>query len=109
MQADRALLIHSESAAGPETESIGDGLFLSYSVESLEKITQSPPKRWRVFLGYAGWGPEQLAEEIAEGSWLVAPSDPELVFGDEYADPWSATLAAMGIEPAQLMHSSAVH
>jgi putative transcriptional regulator len=25
----------------------------------------------RVFAGYAGWGPEQLADELAEGAWMV--------------------------------------
>lgn len=31
---------------------------------------------FRVFAGYAGWGAEQLREEIAEGSWHVVPSLP---------------------------------
>lgn len=31
---------------------------------------------FRVFAGYAGWGAQQLRDEIAEGSWHVVPSEP---------------------------------
>ena len=31
---------------------------------------------FRVFAGYAGWGAEQLVDEIEEGSWYVVPSAP---------------------------------
>ena len=27
----------------------------------------------RIFAGYAGWGAEQLVDEIEEGSWYVVP------------------------------------
>lgn len=44
----------------------------------------------RVFAGYAGWGPEQLEGELAEGAWLVVDalerdlisSRPELLWRD---------------------------
>lgn len=31
----------------------------------------------RVFAGYAGWGPDQLENEIAEGAWYVVPAETE--------------------------------
>jgi putative transcriptional regulator len=31
----------------------------------------------RVFAGYAGWSPGQLAGEVAEGAWACVPGGPE--------------------------------
>ena len=30
----------------------------------------------RVFAGYAGWGSDQLEDEIDEGAWFVVDADP---------------------------------
>lgn len=37
----------------------------------------------RVYVGYAGWGREQLLAEVAEGSWFVVPSRPEDLFRED--------------------------
>lgn len=34
----------------------------------------------KIFIGYCGWDPQQLEEEIAEGSWLVTAHSPGKVF-----------------------------
>ena len=36
----------------------------------------------RVFAGYAGWSPGQLAAEIAEGAWACVPGSPADVLSD---------------------------
>ena len=36
----------------------------------------------RVFAGYAGWSPGQLAGEIAEGAWACVPGHPDDVLGE---------------------------
>jgi putative transcriptional regulator len=46
----------------------------------------------RVFAGYAGWGEEQLAEEILSGSWYVVPSDVGDVFADDPRNLWMRVL-----------------
>ncbi len=33
--------------------------------------------RLRVFSGYAGWGPGQLAAEMTEGAWILAEGHPD--------------------------------
>ncbi len=53
-------------------------------------------RRARVFVGYAGWGPGQLDDELEEGSWIVEPALPEDVFTDEPAALWSEVLRRKG-------------
>ena len=46
----------------------------------------------RIFAGYAGWGAEQLAAEIEEGSWYVVPGEARDVFRDDPAELWRDVL-----------------
>lgn len=42
----------------------------------------------RVFAGYAGCAPGQLADEIARGSWRVAPADAAVLFDRDSEVIW---------------------
>jgi putative transcriptional regulator len=44
--------------------------------------------RLRVYAGYAGWGPGQLAREMRLGSWVVAPGDARSIFSSEPSALW---------------------
>jgi putative transcriptional regulator len=46
----------------------------------------------RIFAGYAGWGEEQLIDEIRSGSWYVVPSAPEDLFGTDPGGLWMRVL-----------------
>jgi putative transcriptional regulator len=58
--------------------------------------TLGPLRRARVYVGYAGWGPGQLDEELGEGSWIVEPAVADDVFTNEPDDLWSAVLRRKG-------------
>jgi putative transcriptional regulator len=53
-------------------------------------------------LGYAGWGPGQLEDEIAANGWLTAEAAPDLVFGSHMDGKWEAALRSLGINPLML-------
>jgi putative transcriptional regulator len=46
----------------------------------------------RIFAGYAGWGEEQLADELRSGAWYVVPSEPADLLGDDPLGLWMRVL-----------------
>jgi len=46
----------------------------------------------RVFAGYAGWGAQQLVDEIEEGAWFVVDALPTDATTDEPDDLWREVL-----------------
>ena len=55
-----------------------------------------PLRRARVYVGYAGWGPGQLDDELDEGSWIVEPALADDVFTADPDALWSAVLRRKG-------------
>jgi putative transcriptional regulator len=55
---------------------------------------------FRVFAGYAGWGPGQLRAEIDEGAWYVLPGEPADAFINEPERLWPSVLRRQGGELA---------
>lgn len=45
--------------------------------------------RLRIFLGYSGWGPGQLHDELAAGAWLVTEPEPADMFCDRPDQLWA--------------------
>src|SRR5271170_1477139 len=70
--------VHTDPTAA-ETEVL-PGLYFTTTKDRMEQLLESPTGETRFFVGYAGWGPEQLESELEAGSWLVAPADVQRVF-----------------------------
>ncbi len=59
-----------------------------------------PLSQARIFLGYAGWGPGQLKEEIDSDGWYVLPGRPSDAFSGRPELLWSRVLRRQGGELA---------
>ena len=46
------------------------------------------PRRFRVYVGYAGWGPGQLERETLQGGWHVFTAEAAVVFDPEPESLW---------------------
>jgi putative transcriptional regulator len=62
-----------------------------------------------VLAGYAGWGPGQLDEELAQSAWLMADVDLDLVFDIDPERMWETAIRRLGADPAALHTSHGVH
>lgn len=93
------------ASVAPEDIAISDSIVVSGNTETLAHLVQGglPSARYFLLLGYAGWYPDQLEQEIEENSWLVAPLDTSILFDVPMEDRWAAALASIGIDPGTLV------
>lgn len=78
-------------------------LLITRHVQDLSRLASAPPERFRLYLGYAGWGEGQLMEEILRNDWLTAAVDPDLLFGDDPATIWERAMRSVGVDPSVLL------
>lgn len=96
----------------PDTEfkSIREGLYLSTSQDVLREVLAArPAPRARVLAGYAGWGPGQLDEELAQSAWLMGDVDLDIVFDLPADVMWETAIRRIGADPSALTTSHGVH
>ena len=89
-----------------EQREICPGVVLSVSHQLTLQLLQAPPSnRARVFVGYAGWAPGQLDQEIAASAWLTLDVDADLIFSVPPELMWETALRRLGTDPAKLQTS----
>lgn len=78
----------------------GDELCVTGDLDALASVVRERNQDFRLLLGYAGWSPEQLEEEVAQGAWLPADIDADLVFDSDPETLWKhAYKQVAGIDP----------
>ena len=76
-----------------------DGLYLGGDLDTLgaeAEAAKADQPLLRFYLGCAGWDNGQLESEIGCGAWILAPSDPDLIFASTPETTWRETLYALG-------------
>ena len=99
------LFERGENTVAAEDIAISDSIIVSGNTETLAGLAlgQDEDTRYFLLLGYSGWYPGQLEQEIEDNSWLVAPLDTSILFDVPMDDRWAAALHSIGIDPGTLV------
>jgi putative transcriptional regulator len=87
-------VVHTADYRRPETLTVDGRVAMTANPQILQDIGHHHgPKESLFAFGYAGWGPGQLAAEMARHDWFTTPEDPHLVFDDDRAGLWNEAMA----------------
>lgn len=108
VETGRGFVLHSSDFfIQDSTLAIDDDISLTATLDILKAIAQGAgPKRAILALGYAGWAPGQLEDEIQHNGWLHCPADPDLVFGKDVDGKYERALKKIGIDLAMLSNEA---
>jgi len=92
VEEDLGFVLHSpEFAVKGATLTIEGGLAVSGVRQVLRAIGEhNGPEKALFVIGYAGWGADQLEQELERGDWIVIDADDKLVFDTPVAEKWRA-------------------
>ena len=106
VQTDRGFVLHSPVGHWRSTLQVNELIGLTTSRDILEALAQGPegeaPEDILISLGYAGWEPGQLEQELKQNSWLTVEADMDVVFKLPVDARFSAALGILGIDPTYL-------
>lgn len=105
VETGRGFVLHSPEPAREDRAAlqVNDDFALTPTRDMLLRIAGGDaPEQVLMALGYAGWGPGQLEDEIARNGWLTAPADPGLIFTPQSGRIWTQALHGLGIDPLLL-------
>ena len=82
---------------------VNDDVCLTATLDILKAMAFGNSPVEAVFaLGYCGWGPGQLENELALNGWLTVPFSRDLLFGTEVGNRYDLALGQLGITRASL-------
>src|SRR5690606_10460510 len=108
VETGRGFVLHSaDYYADDSTLPIDEGVCLTATIDILRAMARgSGPDQALLALGYAGWAPGQLENEIQANGWLHCPADAGLIFDRDIEAKYHRALKKIGIDPSRLVNDS---
>ena len=107
VESGRGFVLHSDEIMRKETLSIDKGIALTSTSDFFDDLVKdNGPKNSILALGYAGWGPGQIENEILSNSWMTLSTDSKFIFDEEVNNKWSNAFNLLGVDPSKLSNHS---
>lgn len=100
---DKGFVLHDSNYSFENSLAVSGDIYLTFSRDVLDSMAAGTgPNKSLVALGYAGWEPGQLENEMLTNSWINVPATPNIVFDLPFADRWSAAAETLGIDISRI-------
>jgi putative transcriptional regulator len=100
---EKGFVLHGSNYSFENSLQVSSDIHLTFSRDVLDSIAAGTgPDKSLVVLGYAGWQPGQLEDEMLANSWINVPATPDIVFDMPFADRWSAAAETLGIDISRI-------
>jgi len=107
VQTDRGFVIHRAKKLWKSSIHLDQDIAITTSSDILHAMGREEVSHDAfVALGYAGWGPGQLENEIMENSWLNIPLKAEILFETDVEARWKKAANTLGFDINQLSYFS---
>jgi putative transcriptional regulator len=91
--------IHTLGDLIPESVHVCGNVYWGGSFETIKNLIEKgsiTKEQIRFFLGYSGWMPKQLEDELNQNSWLVTDINPCKVMTHKMSEIWKDVLSDLG-------------
>jgi putative transcriptional regulator len=100
---ERGFVLHDSTHSYEHSLAVSSEINLTLSRDVIDAMASGAgPERSLVALGYAGWEPGQLEDEMLANSWLNVPATTDIVFEMPFDERWSAAARTLGIDISQM-------
>jgi putative transcriptional regulator len=109
VEQDKMFFLHGGERRFESTLEVEPGLLITTSRDLVDALHEGKqPTPMIGLLGYAGWGPGQLEQEMTENTWLLTPSSKNILFRTPHEEKANAAANLLGID-LNLISSRAGH
>ena len=101
VEQDNLYFVHNVPELIPDSIQVSDNIFWGGNFNSLKNLLSEAKIKSteiRFFLGYSGWGSNQLEDELLNNSWFVSDNDFENIFSVDDESLWKNKLMQKGGE-----------
>lgn len=107
VQTDRGFVLHGPAGTWQSTLAINSEIGLTTSKDILQAVARGTgPRQTLITLGYAGWAPGQLEQELSQNAWLTVRADPEILFNLPFEARLPAAMSLLGVDYATLSETA---
>lgn len=107
VETSRGFVLHTSDYGADDGAAVTDDVSLTATLDILREIAAGGgPEKRILALGYSGWAPGQLEDEIKASGWLVAEADNAILFDADMDKKWTQALAKIGVDASFLSGQS---